>query len=148
LVKGTVEVDSAGDVVTASFPVLSLSARDRATLKADRAPDGTLRVTVRGDVYDGRGFVKSSLGAAAGNNKKQDKDIALDVKPGAVIGFHGETLRGLELRLSRRGGVITNLALNAKLGRDTPLTGDLRGRGNNGRQVVFIETNDAGAFFR
>ena len=50
--------------------------------------------------------------------------------------------------MSRRSGVITSLALNAKLGRSTPLLGDLRGRGNSGRQVVFIETNDAGAFFR
>ena len=38
--------------------------------------------------------------------------------------------------------------MSAKLGRETPLTGDLRGRGTNGRQVVFVETNDAGAFFR
>jgi hypothetical protein len=38
--------------------------------------------------------------------------------------------------------------VNGKLGRDAPLTGDLRGRGTNGRQVVFVETTDAGAFFR
>jgi hypothetical protein len=44
--------------------------------------------------------------------------------------------------------VITSLAVNGKLGRDAPLTGDLRGRGTNGRQVVFVETNDAGRFFR
>ncbi len=147
-VKGMVEVDSSGDVVSASFPVFSLSDGDKATLKADRGPDGTLRVTVRGDVFDGRGFVKSALTGAANSKQKQDKDIDLDVKLGTVLGFHGETLRGLDLRVSRRGGAITSLALNAKLGRNTPLIGDVRGRGNNGRQVVFIETNDAGAFFR
>jgi hypothetical protein len=38
--------------------------------------------------------------------------------------------------------------LNGTLGRNTPVNGDVRGRGSNGRQVVFIETNDAGAFFR
>jgi len=145
-VKGTVEVDSAGDVVSASFPVFSLSTRDRTNLKAERASDGTLRVTVRGDVYDGRGFIKSAMGAASGSKQKHDKDIDLDVKLGAVVGFHGETLRGLDLRLSRRSGVITSLSLNGKLGRDTPLLGSLRERSN--RQVVFIETNDAGAFFR
>jgi hypothetical protein len=117
-------------------------------LKADRAPDGTLRVILRGDVYDGRGFVKSALGSPASQQKHDSKDVDLDVKLGAVAGFHGETLRGLDLRMSRRGGLITNFVLNAKLGRDTPLLGDLRGRSGSTRQVVFIETNDAGAFFR
>jgi hypothetical protein len=147
-VKGVVEVDSSGDVLSANFPVFSLSNRDKATLKAERGPDGTLRVTVRGDVYDGRGFVKSAMAGPANGKQQQDKDIDLDVKLGTVVGFHGETLRSLDLRVSRRGGIITNLALSAKLGRDSPLLGDLRGRGTNGRQVVFMETNDAGAFFR
>jgi hypothetical protein len=37
--------------------------------------------------------------------------------------------------------------MNGKLGRDTPITADLRGR-NQGREVIYLETNDAGAFFR
>ena len=149
-VKGAIEVDGSGDVVSANFPVFSLSDGDKATLKADRSADGTLRVTVRGDVYDGRGFIKSTMSGGGASNRKQkhDKDIDLDLKLGAVVGFHGETLRGLDLKLSRRSGSITSLAVNGKLGRDAPLTGDLRGRGTNGRQVVFVETNDAGAFFR
>jgi hypothetical protein len=148
-VKGMVEVDSSGEVLAANFPVFSLSDRDKTSLKADRGPDGTLRVTVRGDLYDGRGFIRSAMtGGPSGGKQKHDKDVDLDVKLGTVVGYHGETLRGLDLRVSRRDGVITSLALNAKLGRDTPLTGDVRGRGNTGRPVIFIETNDAGAFFR
>jgi len=147
-VKGTVEVDSAGDVVSANFPVFALSDGDKATLKAERGADGALRMIVRGDVYDGRGFVKSTLTGAGSNKQKQDRDIDVDVKLGTVLGFNGETLRGLDLRVSRRGGVITSLALNAKLGRDAPVVGELRARGSNGRQFVVIESNDAGAFFR
>jgi hypothetical protein len=147
-VKGTVEVDSSGDVQSANFPVFSLSNRDKATLKAERSGDGTLRVTLRGDVYDGRGFIRSSLSGAAAGKSRPDKDVDLDIKLGTVAGFHGETLRGLDLKLARRAGVITSFALNAKLGRDTPVVGDLRGRGTNGRQIVFVETSDAGAFFR
>src|SRR5260221_5645683 len=85
---------------------------------------------------------------AGSNKQKPDKDIDVDVKLGTVLGFNGETLRGLDLRVSRRSGVITSLALNAKLGRDAPLIGEGRARGNNGRQFVVVETNDAGAFFR
>jgi hypothetical protein len=147
-VKGTVEVDSSGEVLSANFPVFGLSEGDKVTLKAERGNDGTLRVSMRGDVYDGRGFVKSTMTGPAASKPKPDKDIDLDVKIGTVVGYHGETLRGLDLRISRRAGVITSLALNAKLGRNTPLVGDVRGRGSNGRQVVYIESGDAGAFFR
>jgi hypothetical protein len=147
-VKGTVEVDSSGEVLSAHFPVFGLSDGDKTTLKAERNAEGTLRVTMRGEVFDGRGFVKATMTGPAGSKPKPDKDVDLDVKIGTVAGFHGETLRGLDLKVSRRAGVITNLALNAKLGRNAPLVGDVRGRGNGGRQVVFIETNDAGAFFR
>jgi hypothetical protein len=147
-VKGMVEVDSAGEVVLANFPVFGLSNRDKSTLKAERGADGTLRVSVRGDVYDGRGFIKSTMSGPANGKPKPDKDIDLEVKLATVLGFHGETLRGLDVRVSRRSGVITSFALSGKLGRDTPLLGDLRGRGTNGRPVVFVETSDAGAFFR
>jgi hypothetical protein len=51
------------------------------------------------------------------------------------------------LRLARRAGQIRSFSLHAKLGRDTPLIGDLRGRAG-GRDVIYLETNDAGAFFR
>ena len=148
-VKGMVEVDSSGEVLSANFPVFGLSDGDRTTLKAERGSDGTLRVTVRGDVYDGRTFVKSTL---TGPRQQQAK-----ARQGRRSRCQDRHRRRLPRRdacavsicgLSRRGGVITSLALNAKLGRDAPLVGDVRGRGNNGRQVIFIETKDAGAFFR
>jgi hypothetical protein len=148
-VKGTIDIDSSGEVQSAAFPVFSLSEVDKASLKAERAPDGTLKVSLRGEVFDGRGFIKSAMaGQSAENGKrKPGTDLDLDVKIGAVAGFHGEALRGLDLRLSRRAGHIRTFALAGKLGRDTPLAGDLRGRGG-GRQVLYFETNDAGALFR
>ena len=38
--------------------------------------------------------------------------------------------------------------MNAKIGRDTPLNGDLRVRSRDNHQVVYFETDDAGALFR
>jgi hypothetical protein len=38
--------------------------------------------------------------------------------------------------------------MNAKIGRDTPLIGDLRLRSRDNHQVVYLETDDAGALFR
>jgi hypothetical protein len=149
LVKGSVELDGSGEVVAANLPTFHLSDGDKAMLRAERGPDGALRVMVRGDVYDGRGFVKSSMAGPSGPQAKNAKlrDVDIDVRLGTVAGYHGETMRNLDLRMSRRNGNIMSLTLGARLGRDTPLTGDLRGRGG-GRNVIYLETKDAGALFR
>ena len=147
-VKGTVELDSAGELQYANFPSFSLADGDKANLRAERASDGTLKVTLRGDVYDGRGFVKSSMGGSGDTKAKTAaNDLDLDIKLGVVAGHNGEALRGLDLKLSRRAGQIRSFALSGKLGRDTPLIGDLRARGA-GRDSIYLETNDAGALFR
>jgi hypothetical protein len=148
-VKGTVEFDG-GTLTSANFPVFRLSDGDKVSLKADRGGDGVLRVTMRGDVYDGRSFVKSALADTHDRNKARQKqtDLDLDVKLGTVAGHNGETLRGLELRLSRRSGQIRSFSMTSKIGSDTPLNGDLRLRARDNHQVLFFETDDAGALFR
>ena len=65
-----------------------------------------------------------------------------------VAGYNGEAVRSVDVKMSRRNGTIKSFALSGKLGgHDTPLTGDLRGQAQ-GRDVIYLETNDAGAFFR
>ncbi|HXO71791.1 MAG TPA: DUF3971 domain-containing protein [Bradyrhizobium sp.] len=151
LIKGSLEVDQNGDVIAANFPTYSPSEGDKTSLKAERATDGTLKITMRGDVFDGRGFLKSAISGkeADAKSKTRNYDYDLDVKLGFVAGSYGEAVRSVDIKMSRRNGTIRSFALSGKLGngKDTPLTGDLRGRGQ-GRDVVYLETNDAGAFFR
>ena len=150
LIKGSLEVDQNGDVTSANFPTYSPSDGDKTSLKAERASDGTLKVTMRGDVFDGRGFLKSAISGkeADAKSKTRNVDFDIDLKLGAVAGYNGEAMRSVDVKMSRRNGTIRNFALSGKLGRDTPLTGDLRGRAQGARDVVYLETNDAGAFFR
>ncbi|HLA20200.1 MAG TPA: DUF3971 domain-containing protein, partial [Pseudolabrys sp.] len=148
-VRGSLEIDNGGEILSANFPVFSLSDGDKVTLKADRGNDGVLRVAMRGDVYDGRNFVKASLASEGQKSSKQKQaDLDLDVKIGTVAGQNGETLRGLDLRLARRGGRIRSFAMTSKIGRDTPLNGDLRLRARDNHQVIYFETDDAGSLFR
>ena len=148
LVKGTVEMDTNGEIVLANFPSFALSDGDKASMKAERAPDGTMKVTMRSEVYDGRGFVKTAMsGPGSENTKPSARDLDLDLKVGALVGYNGEVLRNVELRLARRAGQIRTFSLNARVGRESTLMGDLRAY-SNGRQVVFFQTNDAGALFR
>jgi hypothetical protein len=152
-VKGTVDLDANNDLVSANFPVFSPAAGDKSSLKADRGSDGVMHVVMRGDVYDGTNFVKSLFGGVTPEKSKHaakpsDPDLDLDVKIGTVLGYNGETLRGLNLRLGRRSGRMKDFQLSAKIGRDAPLNGDLRVRARDNHQVVYLETDDAGALFR
>jgi hypothetical protein len=149
LAKGSLDIDANGDLLSANFPVFATSDGDKATLKADRGADGALRVVMRGDVYDGRNFIKLAMaGPNSAKVRGRHPDLDVDVRLGVVAGHNGEALRGLDLRLSRRGGRVRTFSLSAKIGRDTALIGDMRTRVNNGRPVLYFETNDAGALFR
>ena len=77
-VQGTVEVDSSGDVLSANFPVFGLSEGTR-PLKAERGNDGALRVSMRGDVYDGP-RLRQVDDDRPGRQAAADKDIDLDLK--------------------------------------------------------------------
>jgi len=148
-IKGSLEVDQNGDLVNANFPTYSPSEGDKTTLKAERGPDGVVKVTMRGDVFDGRGFLKSAISGKESDAKTKSKgiDFDVDLKLGAVAGYFGEALRSVDCKMSRRNGVIKTFALTGKLGRDAPLTADLRSR-PQGKDVIYLETNDAGALFR
>jgi hypothetical protein len=148
-IKGSLEVDQNGDLINAIFPTYAPSEGDKTTLKAERGSDGVVKVIMRGDVFDGRGFLKSAISGkeADAKSKTRNIDFDIDLKLGAVAGNYGEALRSVDCKVSRRNGVIRSFSLTGKLGRDTPLTGDLRGR-SQGRDVIYLETNDAGAFFR
>jgi hypothetical protein len=149
LARGAVEFGDHGEVESVNFPIFAFADGDKASLKADRGADGALRVTMRGDVFDGRNFIKTAMaGPSDPSVKVRYPDLDLDIKLGVVAGHHGEALRGLDLRMSRRGGAVRTFMLNAKVGRDTPLIGEMRARVSNGQPVLYFETNDAGALFR
>jgi hypothetical protein len=149
LAKGSIEIDGHGDVQSVNLPIFATSDGDKTSIKADRGSDGALRVVMRGDVYDGRNFIKTAMaGPSDPKVKARYPDLDLDIKIGVVVGHYGEAIRGLDLRLSRRAGRVRTFALNAKIGRDTTLIGDMRTRIASGRPVVYFETNDAGALFR
>ena len=151
-VKGEVTLDKAGRLASVDFPTFGVSAGDRASIKAERGGDGVMHVTMRGDVFDGRAFIRSSLlGDGSGKPERRERksaDVDLDVKIGTVVGHNGETLRGLDLKLNRRSGHIRNFVMHAKIGRDATLLGDLRLRARDNHRVVYIESGDAGALLR
>jgi Protein of unknown function/AsmA-like C-terminal region len=146
--RGTVEFDQNGDFLTGAFPVFGLSEGDKTSLQLERAPDNLYKVTIRGDTFDGRNFVKAAMsGGPEPKQRRPSIDMEVDAKIGVVAGFKGELLRNLDLHLTRRGGIIRNLAALARFSSDGVLQAELRGKPGS-QQTVYLESSDAGALFR
>lgn len=150
-IKGSLELDSEGGFVAANLPVFHLSDGDKASLRAERAPDGALRVVVRGDVLDARGAIKGLTSgpeqAVAGQKPERPRDLDLELRLGAATGHNGEVARQVDLRVVRRNGEIRNFSLIGKIGRDASMVGEMRSR-ENGKPIIYLTTGDAGALFR
>jgi hypothetical protein len=147
-VRGSVEFDQNGDFLTGTFPVFGLADGDKTALQLERMPDNLYKVTVRGDTFDGRNFIRAAM--SGGPDPKQRRpsiDMEIDAKIGAVAGFKGELLRNLDLHMTRRGGLLRNLTALARFSGDGVLQGELRGRPGS-QQTVYLESSDAGALFR
>ena len=97
-IKGSLEVDQNGDLLNANFPTYAPSDGDKTSLKAERGADGVVKVMMRGDVFDGRGFLKSAISGKDADPKSKSRNIDLDIdlKLGAVAGFNGEALRSVD----------------------------------------------------
>ena len=150
--RGSAELESDGGIISANFPTFQLSDGDKASLRTDRAPDGTLKATVRGDVFDVRGMLKRMTEGSVQTGPVQAKgyhprDLDLELRIGAASGHNGEVIRQLELRILRRNSEIRSFALLGKIGKDATITGELRAR-DGGRPVLYITSGDAGALFR
>src|SRR5437868_10222581 len=138
-IKGSLEVDANGELMNANFPTYSPSEGDKTSLRAERGTDGVVKVMMRGDVFDGRGFLKSAITGKEADPKSKSRNIDLDIdlKLGAVQGFNGEALRSVDAKFSRRNGIVKSFMLNGKVGHDTPVNAELRGRSQGqGRDVI------------
>ncbi|QQN67314.1 hypothetical protein JIR23_16685 [Bradyrhizobium diazoefficiens] len=151
-IKGSLEVDPNGDLMNANFPIYAPSDGDKTSLKVERGQDGVVRGTMRGDVFDGRGFLKSAI---SGNSKDDSKsklknvDFDMDVKLGTVAGFNGEAMRSVDAKMSKRSGAIKAFSLSGRIGQNTPVAADLRGgRAQGSREVIYLQTNDAGSLLK
>jgi hypothetical protein len=116
------------------------------SIEAPREPGGRMKVAVRGKSCDGRRFLKAIFSNLSAEDPVGSMyDIDLDIKLAKFAGFDGEALHNVELRLSGQGGEIHEFVLTAKLGAEAGLRGELRA---GSRPVIYLEADDAGAFFR
>jgi hypothetical protein len=119
----------------------------RAAIETERGADGRLVVRVNGEQFDGRRLVASLLDEAWRGDAAGGADFDLHMQIAALGGFNGETLNGVDLALSRRGGRMSQFSLTARAGADARVRGGIRTL-RDGRPFIYLETDNAGALLR
>ncbi|GGE43839.1 hypothetical protein GCM10007276_21220 [Agaricicola taiwanensis] len=137
--KGRIEFDRNGGLSLARMDTVRLSADDDARLDVTPASGG-LKFTLRGEALDVRPFIRG----IRGRSSPSTGDITVDAKLERAVAFNNEALRDVSFSMSRRGGRLRALTLEAVLG-----AGKVTARMSEGAQRdILVESNDAGALLR
>jgi hypothetical protein len=141
-IKGSLQLGADGALLSAALPVLKLGGGDEMKVDLDRS-GSVLKLAIKAQSIDGRPYMKALTSPGASG---LPKDADIDVKSVTLIGFNGENIGGLDMKLSLRAGQIRDLRLAGRLGR-SPLSGQMA-RAQEGGNVMVLESADAGAFLR
>jgi hypothetical protein len=108
---------------------------------------GQTAVVFRGDHYDARQFLRTFFAElVAPGSSDSIFDLELDVNAAIVRDFNGEAAHDARLRFSKRDREILEFLFVGKIGQGI-FKAELR-KGLEGRRDIYLETDDAGAFFR
>ena len=138
--RGAIELSPQGDVQTVKLTQAKISPGDDMRIDLQRAGD-LYRATVRGVSIDARPFIKA-LGQTGGASQKS-ADFELDLKSPILTGFSKHALTNADIKLTRRGGAIKQLAASGQFGH-----GAVSARTTtteSGHLQIDVSSSDAGA---
>ena len=149
-VRGTIDFGPKGDLVAATFPIYRPGPGDDAKVEIDKAKGGITKIAVQGASLDLKPLLdrvrgKPSAGAPAaqaGDADNVPKNLDVSAKLGTGLGYGGEAVAGLDIKLTVRDGKVKDADGSGRIG-DGPIA---LATGADGR--LAIKGGDAGAFFR
>jgi hypothetical protein len=140
LLRGFADAGVDGSILTAKITQARISAGD--DFKVDIVNNqNVVKATVRGATLDARPFIKS-LTESGSPSQAGGRDFDIDMNVANVIGANKQSINGMELNLSRRGGEDRISSLRGRIGR-----GVLSG-GREGGGELRLTSTDAGALAR
>ncbi|MGH1418663.1 MAG: AsmA-like C-terminal region-containing protein [Hyphomicrobiaceae bacterium] len=152
-VEGWIALDNKNNVSEFFFPLITLDVVTQMKAQGRKRRDGIWRVQVEGPTFNGQGFFSSlfslskSPASATSSKKRQRGGIDLTANFNTVIGYSDQTLRGLKVTMSRRGGLLTALDAKGTLESGKPLIVKLVD-GNGVRRQLRADSTDAGRAFK
>lgn len=146
--RGKVELARDGQFVKADFSSFKLSAGDNARLQAEKHR-GVTRLVLRGNAFDLRPFLRGFQAGKIEEGRSADAkapDIDLDLQTTVLIGFNGELMGGVDTKVARRQGRVTQLSLKGQFG-GAPVVAT-SSEGQRDTTLVNATAQDGGALLR
>ena len=140
LARGSADAAADGSILAVRLTQARISARD--DVKVDIVNSSNVaKAIVRGSTLDARPFIRS-LTEGGSSSQSGGRDFDIDMKVVSVIGANKQSINGLELNFSRRGGEGRLALLRGRIGQGGVIAtreggGDLR-----------LAAGDAGALMR
>lgn len=146
-IRGRISLDKQNGLESASLSQFRLSPGDN--LKVEARRDGNVtKVQVRGAVADVRPYIREQQAAPDKGDRNAGKgaDFDLDLDVPILTGFNNEAISNAKMQLSRRGGTISGLSLQGRIGRaDVTATQARRG---DGPGMITIQSDNGGSLMR
>lgn len=147
-VRGSISFGPKGELVSATMPIYRPGPGDDARIELDRVKGGVTKVAVQGASLDLRPLIQLYRKKAAptagrpGEGSDAGKNLNVTAKLGTALGYGGEALAGLDLKLVVRDGKVTDADGAGRVG-----SGAIKlAIGEGGRLAV--SGQDAGAALR
>ena len=139
MLRGSAEIGADGTVKSATITQARIAPSDDFKVDVVNGPT-SFKASVRGASLDARAFVKS-LWDAPRAGQGAAKDFDLDARIATVQGANRQTITGMELTASRRGGETWLKSLRGRIG-----DGSVKAIGSGGE--TRLTATDAGALLR
>jgi hypothetical protein len=151
-IEGWAAIDADNRLREFYFPDFSLNVITRMEVQGTLGKDDVWRVKASGPTFDGRDFFRSlfSLGQLAEQRPKAQKPregLDLEAEIGTVIGFNEVSLRGVKMKLSKRGEKLASLDVRGTLDGGKPLAVALKDEPGKPRKLQ-ADSTDAGQAFK
>jgi len=131
------------------FPSFSVNVVTRLDVSGKLRADNVWEIKAKGPTFDGRDMFRAlfDVGAATVKPQKPRAGTDLDVDVDTVIGFSEVSLRGLKLKLSKRGEKLTALTMKGTLDGGQPIVVELSHKPGEARRLL-ADSSDAGQAFK
>lgn len=136
-VRGAIEFGPKGDLLSATLPIYRPAPGDDARVEIDKARGGVTKVSLQGasldlkpllDAYRKKGAAATGRAGSPPDQTGLPKNLDVTVKLGTGLGYGGEAVAGLDLKLSVRDGKV----------------GDADGAGRVGNGQIKLATGEGG----
>ncbi len=145
-VRGTMVLNKAGDIVSASLPTAQLGPDYDMTVKASRRSGNVLGVSVGGRSFDARPMIHALFGKS---DKAEDNlgTVALDASLSTVRGYRGSRLDRVSASAEIRNGGIVRMEMNGQHSDGSPVALSVRPK-TSGTRALKLTSRNGGATLR